>query len=367
MHSVLERSEIADILEKVESQERLTFEDGVRLFQTKDLAALGYAANIVRERFNGKKAYYVINHHINYSNICWDTCRFCAFARKPGQAGAYEFTLDDIFEKVQKLQGTRISELHIVGGLHPSLKWDYYVDMLRGIKKILPEVSIKMLTAVEIDWLARITRKSIETVIAELIEAGMDSIPGGGAEIFAPDVRKEICPNKISAERWMEIHEAAHKQGLRTGVTMLYGHIESIEDRVDHILRAREQQDRSGGFINFIPLSFHPDNTEYAHIPQASGVTDLKCLAVSRLLLDNIPHIKSYWVSSTLPLAQIALSYGADDLDGTIEEERIYHMAGAKTPQLTAEERLIAAIQETGYVPVRRDTYYQALETFEAK
>jgi len=364
MVAILQRSEISDIVGKVERQERLSYDDGLRLFRTRDMAALGYAANIVRERKNGNRASYVINRHINYSNICWDTCHFCAFARKPNQAGAYQFSLEQIFEKAERLVGTRASELHIVGGLHPSLKWEYYTEMLRGLKRILPDVSVKIFTAVEIDWLARITRRSVESVMEELIECGLDSLTGGGAEIFHPDVRKIICPNKISAERYMEIHGIAHGMGIKTGTTMLYGHIENEEHRVDHIMRIRDQQDISGGFMNFIPLSFHPENTEYADIPQASGITDLKCLAVSRVLLDNVDHIKSYWVSSTLKLAQIALSYGADDLDGTIEEERIYHMAGAQTPQTTAEQRLIEAIKESGRVPVRRDTHYGVIDMY---
>ena len=362
MQTIIEKSDISDIVSKVESGERLNFDDGMRLFQTRDLSALGYAANLVRERMNGDNAYYIINRHINYSNVCWDTCTFCAFARKPGQPGAYEFSLDEIFAKAEKLRGTRAGELHIVGGLHPSLPWDYYTEMLRGLKRILPDVSIKIFTAVEIDWLARFTKREARDVMQELIECGMDSIPGGGAEIFHPDVRNEICPNKIDADRWLEIHGMAHELGLKTGTTMLYGHIEKDEHRVDHILRIREQQDKSGGFMNFIPLSFHPDNSELPAIPQASGITDIKCVAVARLLLDNIEHIKSYWISSSLKLAQVALSYGADDLDGTIEEERIYHMAGAVTPQTTAEQRLREAIVEAGRTPARRDTHYRVLE-----
>ena len=362
MQSVIERSDVADIIEKALAGQRLTLDDGVKLFNTRDVAALGAAANAVRERRWGDQAFYVLNRHINYSNVCWDACRFCAFARKPGQEGGYTFTLDQIFEKAEKMKGTRATELHIVGGLHPSLKWDYYTGMLTGLKKILPDVSIKIFTAVEIDWLARLTGKSVKQVLEELIACGMDSIPGGGAEIFHPEIRKQICPNKISAEKWFEIHAIAHSLGFKTGVTMLYGHIEKPEHRVDHMLRVREQQDKSGGFMNFIPLSFHPENTEYAYIPQASGITDLKCIAVARLMLDNIPHIKSYWVSSTLRLSQVALQYGADDLDGTIEEERIYHMAGATTPQSSAEQRLREAIVEAGRKPCRRDTMYGVIE-----
>lgn len=359
---MIARSDCADILQRALDGERLSFDDGLRLFRTRDLPALGAAANVLRERLHGDNAYYVINRHINYSNVCWDTCGFCAFARKPGQTGGYTFTLDQIFAKAEKMVGTRATELHIVGGLHPTLPWEYYTEMLRGLKRILPSVSIKIFTSVEIDWLGRLFKKSDREVMAELIEAGMDSIPGGGAEIFHPDVRKIICPNKIDAERWMELHGLAHEMGLKTGCTMLYGHLEQDEHRVDHILRVRDQQDKSGGFMNFIPLSFHPMDSEYANIPQASGVLDLKCLAVARLMLDNVPHIKSYWVSSTLKLAQIALSYGADDLDGTVEEERIYHMAGAATPQTTAEQRLRAAIRECGRIPCRRDTHYGVIE-----
>ncbi|MCK6439178.1 MAG: aminofutalosine synthase MqnE [Planctomycetes bacterium] len=362
MVQILERSDISEIVAKVEAGERLSHDDGVKLFNTRDLSALGYAANLVRERKNGDHAYYIINRHINYTNVCWDTCSFCAFARKPKQPGAYEFSLDEIFAKAEKLRGTRAGELHIVGGLHPSLPWEYYTEMLRGLKRILPDVSIKIFTAVEIDWLGRLTKKPVQQVLEELIECGMDSIPGGGAEIFHPEVRDEICPNKIDADRWLEIHGIAHRLGLKTGTTMLYGHIEKPEHRVDHILRIREQQDKTGGFMNFIPLSFHPDNSEMPEIPQASGITDIKCIAVARLLLDNVQHIKSYWVSSSLKLAQVALSYGADDLDGTIEEERIYHMAGAKTPQTTAEQRLREAIIEAGRKPCRRDTHYGVIE-----
>jgi len=361
-HELIQRSDIAEILNRALAGGRLTFADGVKLFRSRSIAALGAAANEIRRKWHGNNAYYVINRHINYTNICWDTCGFCAFARKPGQAGGYTFTLDQIFAKADKLRGTRATELHIVGGLHPTLPWEYYTEMLRGLKRILPSVSIKIFTAVEIDWLGRLFKKTDREVMAELIEAGMDSIPGGGAEIFHPDVRKIICPNKIDAERWMELHGLAHEMGLKTGCTMLYGHLEQDEHRVDHILRVRDQQDKTGGFMNFIPLSFHPQDSEYANIPQASGMTDLKCLAVARLMLDNVPHIKSYWVSSTLKLSQVALSYGADDLDGTIEEERIYHMAGAATPQTTAEQRLRAAIREAGFVPCRRDTHYGVIE-----
>lgn len=360
--AIIQHSDIADIAAKVYAGERLSFDDGLRLFATRNLNALGALANYVREKLNGDNAYYVINRHINYSNICWDSCKFCAFARKPKQEGGYTFSLDDIFGKAEKLVGTRAVELHIVGGLHPTLPFDYYLDMMRGLKRILPKVDIKIFTAVEVDWLARLTRQSAEWVLDKCIEAGMNSMPGGGAEIFHPDIRKQICPNKIDAERWLSIHGMAHERGLKTGSTMLYGHLEGPEHRVDHMLRIREQQDKSGGFMNFIPLSFHPQNTEYAHIPQASGMTDLRCIAVARLMLDNIPHIKSYWVSSTLKLAQTALSYGADDLDGTIEEERIYHMAGAKTPQTSAEQTLRASIVEAGRVPCRRDIKYNVLE-----
>ncbi len=362
MNAVMARSEIADLVEKAEAGERLTAEDGLRLFQTGDVAALGYAANLVRERLHGDTTTYIVNRYLHYSNVCWDTCKFCSFYRKPGEPGSFTRSVDEIVEWARRFEGQGVAELHIVGGLHPSLKYGYYLDMLRGLKGILPDTSLKGFTAVEVDWFARISRKPVATVMHELHEAGLDSLTGGGAEIFAEHVRKQICPNKINAQRYFEIHAVAHEMGLKTQVTMLYGHIENDEDRVDHILRVREHQDRSGGFQVFIPLAYHPDNNSL-RARRASGMTDLKVYAVSRLLLDNVPHIKCYWISAGLKLSQVALGYGVDDLDGIVyEHERIFHDAGSSTPQQLSEEQLRRMIREAGRTPARRDSRYNLLE-----
>jgi aminodeoxyfutalosine synthase len=357
------RSDIADILERAEAGERLGFEDGVRLFRTPDLAALGHAADRVRQRLHGEVATYIVNRYLHYSNVCWDTCKFCSFYRKPGEPGSFTRSVEEITAWAERFRGQGVQELHIVGGLHPSLKYDYYLDMLRGLKDVLPETSLKGFTAVEVDWFCRISRKDTRTVMAELHEAGLDSLTGGGAEIFAEHVRKQICPNKIDAKRYFEIHGAAHDMGLKTQVTMLYGHVESVEDRVDHILRVRDFQDVSRGFQVFIPLAYHPENNALRGIRRASGMTDLRVFAVSRLLLDNVPHLKCYWISAGLKLAQVALSYGVDDLDGIVyEHERIFHDAGSATPQQVSEEGLRKLIEEAGRTPCRRDARYNLLE-----
>jgi aminodeoxyfutalosine synthase len=275
MNAVVARSEIADLVEKAEAGERLTAQDGLRLFRTGDVAALGYAANLVRERLQGDTTTYIVNRYLHYSNVCWDTCKFCSFYRKPGEPGSFTRSVDEIVDWAKRFQGQGVAELHIVGGLHPSLKYGYYLDMLRGLKGVLPDTSLKGFTAVEVDWFARISRKDVRTVMQELYEAGLDSLTGGGAEIFAEHVRKQICPNKIGAQRYFEIHGVAHEMGLKTQVTMLYGHIENAEDRVDHILRVRDHQDVSGGFQVFIPLAYHPDNNSL-RARRASGMTDLK-------------------------------------------------------------------------------------------
>jgi aminodeoxyfutalosine synthase len=363
MDSLIARSEIADIIERVEAGERLGFDDGVRLFKTGDIAALGYAANAVRERLHGDTTTYIVNRYLHYSNVCWDTCKFCSFYRKPGEPGSFTRSVDEIALWAGRFAGQGVQELHIVGGLHPSLKYGYYLDMLRALKAVLPDTSLKGFTAVEVDWFCRISRKDARAVMHELNEAGLDSLTGGGAEIFAEHVRKQICPNKINAARYFEIHGIAHEMGLKTQVTMLYGHIESDEDRVDHILRVRDFQDATGGFQVFIPLAYHPANNAL-RAERASGVTDLKVYAVSRLLLDNVPHLKCYWISAGIKLSQVALGYGVDDLDGIVyEHERIFHDAGSSTPQQLSEEDLRRMIEDAGRRPCRRDSRYSLLET----
>ncbi|MBX3473255.1 MAG: aminofutalosine synthase MqnE [Planctomycetes bacterium] len=367
MISLLARSDIADIVAKVESGQRLDASDGLRLFRSNDLAALGYAANLVRERRHGDVTTYIVNRYLHYSNVCWDTCKFCSFYRKPGEPGSFTRPVDDIVRWAAQFAGQGIAELHIVGGLHPSLKYDYYLDMLRGLRATLPGTSLKGFTAVEVDWFCRISRKPAAVVMHELHQAGLDSLTGGGAEIFAPHIRRQICPNKIDAARYFEIHGIAHDMGLKTQVTMLYGHIESDQDRVDHILRVREHQDRTGGFQVFIPLAYHPENNAMK-APRATGMTDLKVYAVSRLLLDNVPHLKCYWISAGLKLAQVALSYGVDDLDGIVyEHERIFHDAGSSTPQHVSEDALRKLITEAGRLPARRDARYNLLDNAVAR
>ena len=352
------------IYEKVQAEERLSFEDGVRLYESPDINGVGYLANIVRERQNGNVAYYNFNQHIDYSNVCilHARCHFCAFARKNIETeGAWEMSVDEFLDKAMYSIDHGCTEIHSVGGLHPKLPFEYYLDMLRGLKQRMPQVHLKFFTAVEIHHFSRIFKMSVEDVLIALREAGLDSLPGGGAEIFAEETREKICPGKLSAEGWLEVHHIAHRLGISTNATMLYGHLETTEDRVDHLIRLREQQDKSGGFVTFIPLAFHPENTRMDYLPSTSGLTDLQNIAVSRLLLDNFPHIKVYWIMTGLKTAQIALSFGADDIDGTVTEEKITHMAGADTPEAISAEEIIQLIEEAGRISVERDTLYNEI------
>jgi aminodeoxyfutalosine synthase len=348
------------IQDKVYRGERLSFDEGVELYRSNDIVAVGRLANYVRERKNGDLAYYNVNRHINYTNVCVIDCQLCqgAYARKPGQEGGYTMQLEQVFHFAEQEYSDSLTEFHIVGGLNPDLPFDYYLDLLRGLKGRFPSVHLKAFTMVELDFFTKITRKPLEWVIEQLRDAGMGSCPGGGAEIFAERARPLIAGHKISGARWLEVAGAVHRMNIRSNATMHYGHIETLEERVDHLVRLRELQDQTGGFNCFIPLAFHPEHTVYAHLPTTTGVDDLKTIAVSRLLLDNFPHIKAYWVTLTPALAQIALRFGADDLDGTIIEERIIHGAGTPTSQgmtRTAIERLI---RDAGRTPVERDTLY---------
>ena len=357
-------STLHSIYEKVQADERLSFEDGVKLYESPDINGVGYLANIVREQQNGNLAYYNFNQHIDYSNVCilHARCHFCAFARKDIKTdGAWEMSVDEFLDKAMYSIDHGCTEIHSVGGLHPKLPFEYYLDMLRGLKQRMPQVHLKFFTAVEVHHFSRIFKMSIEEVLIALREAGLDSLPGGGAEIFAEETREKICPGKLSAEGWLEVHDIAHRLGISTNATMLYGHLETPEDRVDHLIRLREQQDKSGGFVTFIPLAFHPDNTRMDYLPSTSGLTDLQNIAVSRLLLDNFPHIKVYWIMTGLKTAQIALSFGADDIDGTVTEEKITHMAGADTPEAISAEEIIQVIEESGHIPVERDTLYNEI------
>jgi aminodeoxyfutalosine synthase len=351
--------QIKAIRDKVEAGQRLSFDDGMALEASNDLFALGSMANLMRERYNGDFAYFNVNTHINPTNVCVYTCDFCAFRADLGEDRAYVMDRDQIVERARQASARGATELHIVGGLHHKLPFGYYLDVVRWIRETAPEIHIKAYTAVEIEWFCKISRKSVEQVLKELIDAGLGSLPGGGAEIFHPEVREQICGAKASTESWLNVHRTAHRLGLHSNATMLYGHIDGPNHRIDHLIRLRELQDETDGFQTFIPLAFHPDNSEMAHIPKPSGVMDLKVMAISRLMLDNFPHIKAYWQMMTAKIAQIALRFGADDIDGTVVEEKIYHDAGATTPQGMQRKDLIRLIREAGREPIERDTLYR--------
>ncbi len=350
------------IADKVLAGERLTFDDGMALYNSNDLLALGWLADHVREKLHGKRTYFNVNRHINPTNVCVASCRLCAFGRKPDAPGAYSMALEEAFRIAGEGWTEAVTEFHIVGGLHPDLPFGYYVDLVCGLKERFPAVHLKAFTAVEIAYYAHISKLPIREVLERLKEAGLGSLPGGGAEIFAPHVRRVVCDHKIGAHTWLKVHRTAHELGLYSNATMLYGHIESAEDRADHLLKLRKLQDETRGFQTFIPLAFHPANTELGKLVphrQTSGFMDLKNVAVARLLLDNFPHIKAYWIMMTPRVAQVALRFGADDLDGTVVEEKIYHDAGATTPQTMTRQQIIRLIREAGLEPFERDTLYR--------
>ncbi len=350
------------IAEKVLADERLTAEDGLALYRSPDLLAVGWLANHVREKRHGKITYYNINRHINPTNVCTAHCRLCAFGRSPDAPGAYTYALEEIWQRAAEGVAGGATEFHIVGGLHPDLTFDHYLDMIRGLKQRFPQVHLKAFTMVEIGYFSRITRLSARDVLVKLKDAGLDSLPGGGAEIFNPRVRKVICDHKTNGQMWLEIARTAHQLGLRSNATMLYGHIETLEERVEHLLLLRKLQDETHGFVTFIPLEFHPENTALSHLPKPTGFDDLKSIAVARLLLDNFEHIKAYWIMLTPRIAQIALKFGANDMDGTVIEEKIYHDAGATTPQALTRSELERLIREAGFTPVERDTQYRPVD-----
>ncbi|MDQ3700859.1 MAG: aminofutalosine synthase MqnE [Chloroflexota bacterium] len=356
---------LAELERKVRAGERLSAEDGLALYAAPDLAWLGHLARFAQERVSGDRVYFNVNRHLNLTNVCKAKCAFCSFRRDEGEAGAYTMTVEEAVETaVRTASALDITELHIVNGLHPSLPFDYYLDTLRALKAALPQVQLKAFTAVEIWWFARITGRSHEDVLRALVAAGLDSLPGGGAEIFAPRVRRRICGYKSTAEDWLEIHRTVHRMGLRTNCTMLYGHVETAEDRVDHVLRLRMLQDETGGFQVFIPLRFHNEHNRMAHLPMATPEESARVFAVSRLLLDNVPHLKAYWIMLGLETARMLLDYGADDLDGTVVQERIYHMAGAETPHELGLDDLLGVVRSAGRVPVQRDTVYNELRVY---
>lgn len=347
------------ISDKVMNGERLSAEDGLYLDEKADLQTLGQLANVVRERRNGNLAYYNTNIHLNPTNVCVYRCRFCAFRADLKDDKAYTFTDDMLRERVLEGRAGGATEIHVVGGLHHKKKFDWYVNVVRVIHETCPEIHIKAWTPVEISWFAFIAKLSIRQVLEEMMEAGLGSMPGGGAEIFDPEVRRQICEHKADSQVWFDVHRTAHELGLRSNATMLYGHIEKASHRIDHLLRLRALQDETGGFQTFIPLAFHPENTELSYIEKPDALVDLRMIALSRLMLDNFDHIKAYWIMLGQQTAQLALSYGADDIDGTVVHELIYHDAGANTPEGMTVDQIHQLIREAGREPMERDTLYR--------
>ena len=350
---------LAPIAQKVMAAERLDSADALALFRSHDVLALGWMANHVRERMHGNVAYFNVNRHINPTNVCVAACRLCAFGRKKDAPGAYTMALDEAFETAATGYTEAITEFHIVGGLHPDLPFQYFLDLIAGLKQRFPQVHLKAFTMVEIAYLARRAKLSIRETLEQLKAAGVESLPGGGAEIFIERVRRVICDHKISGDEWLETARTAHQLGLRSNATMLYGHVENDADRVDHLLKLRALQDETSGFQTYIPLAFHPEHTALKHLATTTGMDDVKNIAIGRLVLDNFPHVKSYWQMVTPKMAQITLRFGADDIDGTVIEEKIYHDAGATTPQGLRRDQLIRLIREAGREPIERDTLYR--------
>ncbi len=353
---------LEDIYSKVLNGSRLSRKDGICIYDTNDLIGLGWIANHVRTSLHGKKAYYIYNQHLNYTNVCKNRCRFCAYARDDGEKDAYVWSIDDIEKKLLDRIDEPIKELHIVGGLNDELTFEYFIDLLKTVKKIRPDATIKAFTCVEIDYLSNLAGLTIDETIHKLKDAGLEMMPGGGAEVLNSRVHDELFPKKIDHKRWLEIVKAVHQAGIKTNATLLYGHIETIEERVDHLISLRKLQDETHGFSAFIPLAFHSRNTRISHIPSTTAIDDLKTVAAARLILDNFDHIKAYWVMIGESLAQVALSFGADDLDGTIIEERITHTAGATSAKGLTKDQMEDMIQTAGFEPVERDSFYHPIK-----
>ena len=366
MDFFIQRNGLRDIYDKVVAGERISDADALRLLESKDLNAVGVIADFARQKRTGNnRASYIINRYVNYSNYCILSCQFCSFARKKRDADGFELTIPQMVEKAREALAIGITELHIVGGLHPSLPFSYYTDMLRELKKLDSRLQLKCFTAIEILHLAWLAKKSVEQTLIELKAAGLDSLTGGGAEIFRKEVRSQIAKGKESAEEYLDVHRTWHRLGGRSTCTMLYGHVESLADRVDHLRQLRALQDETRGFVGFVPLAYHPEDNDIPVTHPPTGFDSLRTIAVSRIYLDNFDHITAYWVGLSMKLAQVALSYGADDLHGTIIEEHIFHMAGAKSPQLQTEAAMLKAIREAGRTPVQRNTFYEPIKILE--
>ncbi len=351
------------IEEKVLAEERLSAEDGMQLYATPDLNAVGYLANIVRERMCGNVAWYVRNQHINYTNVCNKLCKFCSFYVKPKDDRGYVLEPEDIRDRVQRYLHVPISEIHMVAGINPKLPYSYYLDIVKAVKEVRPDVAVKAFTAIEWVQIARVAKKPLKEVMMELKEAGVSSVPGGGAEVFSDRVQEDLFWTKADSEEWLMVARTAHEVGLHTNATMLYGHVENPEERIYHLTRLRELQDETGGFLTYIPLSFHPERTELEHLPGPTGVMDLREIAVGRLMLDNFPHIKTFWIMNTIDISQVALWFGADDVDGTIQEYEITRRSFEETRQVLTRKQLVERIIEAGRDPVERDNLYQVLST----
>jgi aminodeoxyfutalosine synthase len=362
----IEDRRLQPIFEKVEANERLSFDDGVAMFRSGDILALGYMANLIRERLHGDITYFNVNRHINPTDVCVASCRLCAFGKRAKDPKAYTMSLEQVWEMAGKGYAEAVTEFHIVGGLHPELSLDWFCQMIAGLKERYAGVHLKAFTMVEIAFLAKRAKISIRETLERLKAAGVDSLPGGGAEVFSERVRRIICDHKIDGSEWLETARQAHQIGLKSNCTMLYGHLETPEDLTDHLVKLRGVQAETGGFVTYIPLAFHPDNTALSHLPKTSGFNDLKQIAIARLMLDNIPHIKAYWIMLTPSMAQIAQRFGANDIDGTVVEEKIYHEAGATTAQHLRRKDLLRLIREAGREPVERDTSYRPVTRTES-
>ena len=366
MQVVFEDSRLKPVLEKVQAGVRLSDDDGLAMYGSADILALGYMANLVRERLHGDTTYFNVNRHINPTDVCVASCRLCAFGKKAKDPKSYTMSLEQVWETAGIGWSEAVTEFHIVGGLHPELSLDWFCQMLRGLKERFPQVHLKAFTMVEVGYLSQRAKLSIRETLQRLKDAGVDSLPGGGAEIFCDRVRRVICDHKLTGQEWLDTARTAHQLGLHSNCTMLYGHIENDEDRVDHLIKLRELQDETGGLVTFIPLAFHPENTALSHIPKTTCFLDIKQIAISRLMLDNIPHIKAYWIMMTPSVAQIALRFGADDIDGTVVEEKIYHDAGATTSQSLRRGDLLRLIRKAGREPLERDTLYRPVTRTES-
>ena len=364
MATTAEAINLKEIEEKVMSGGRLSREDGIALYGVNDILFLGALARFVKEKKTGNYAYFNVNRHINLTNVCVNRCKFCAFSADLGDSHAYTMTREEILARALEAPKIGATELHIVSGLHPEKPFDYYLEAIRICKEALPDIHIQAFTAVEIDYFAKLTGMDARGVLQTLKEAGLGSMPGGGAEIFSGRVRGLTCENKASGKRWLEIMRTAHELGLRSNATMLYGHVETVEERIDHLIKLRELQDETGGFQSFIPLAFHPDNTELTGIKRTTAYDDIKTIAISRLMLDNFDHVKAFWIMLGLKISQLSLDFGADDLDGTVVEEKITHMAGAQTDESIEKEELINLIKDAGRTPVERDTLYNIIRIY---